>query len=203
MQCLSESFGVDFPGDKQLSMKPSNLLQVFEVFAKTQDKRVRPIRIIRTPRTMLMRMRHLQQAASGSGASASTSASTGASAASAPKPASEADKAAAEEAKVEGNRLMSKKAYPEAIAKYSEAVKADPANPVYYSNRAAAYSQKGDHESAIADALKASEVDPTFAKAYSRLGHAYFSSGKYQEAVDAYEKGLELEPAVRTSRPVD
>lgn len=46
MQCLSESFGVDFPGDdaqrKQMSMKPSSLLSVFEVYAKAQDKRVRP-----------------------------------------------------------------------------------------------------------------------------------------------------------------
>jgi len=89
---------------------------------------------------------------------------------------------------------MASKDYKGAIDAYTKAIDKDGTNPVYYSNRAAAYSQMNDHSSAIDDAKKASELDPTFAKAYSRLGHALFSSGKHAEAVSAYEKGVELDP---------
>ncbi|RUP49773.1 hypothetical protein BC936DRAFT_141527 [Jimgerdemannia flammicorona] len=107
---------------------------------------------------------------------------------------SEADIEKAEGLKAAGNRKVTDRNYPEAIKLYSEAIKLNPSNAVYYANRAAAYSQQGDHDSAIVDSLKAAEVDPKYSKAYSRAGHAYFSLGKYQEAVDAYEKGLTLDP---------
>lgn len=61
---------------------------------------------------------------------------------------------------------MSSKDYDGAIAAYGEAIKKDASNPVYYSNRAAAFSQINKHELAIADAKKAAEVDPSFSKAY-------------------------------------
>ena len=49
-------------------------------------------------------------------------------------------KAKADELKVQGNRAMALKDYPEAIAKYTEAIGLDPSNVVYLSNRAAAHS---------------------------------------------------------------
>lgn len=64
---------------------------------------------------------------------------------------------------------MSQKLYESAIEKYSEAIKLD-ANPVYYSNRAAAWGGLGEHDKAVEDAEKAIELDEGFAKAYSRLG---------------------------------
>jgi small glutamine-rich tetratricopeptide repeat-containing protein alpha len=125
-------------------------------------------------------------------------ASTSAPTASASKPTSNArDKAAAEDAKTKGNQAMAAKNYQAAIDAYGEAIAKDDANPVYYSNRAAAYSQMGKQDEAIADAQKAAEVDPAFSKAYSRLGHAYYCAGKFAESVEAYEKGLELDPDVR------
>lgn len=89
-----------------------------------------------------------------------------------PKPAGPTaeDKANADKLKLKGNTLMSGKKYDEAIESYTEAIKLDFANPVYYSNRAAAHSSKGDHLSAIGDAEKAIEVDPSYVKAYHRLG---------------------------------
>ena len=65
---------------------------------------------------------------------------------------------------------MSSKDYDAAIEGYNKAVELDPSNPVYYSNRAAAYSSKEEYEKAIVDSKKALEVDPSYAKAYSRLG---------------------------------
>jgi small glutamine-rich tetratricopeptide repeat-containing protein alpha len=79
-------------------------------------------------------------------------------------------KAAAEALKMKGNALMSQKLYDSAIEQYTEAIKLD-ANPVYYSNRAAAWGGLGEHSKAVEDAEKAIELDPKFSKAYSRLGY--------------------------------
>lgn len=87
-----------------------------------------------------------------------------------PKVASSEDKANAEKLKQAGNAQMSNKSYDIAIESYTKAIALDASNPVYYSNRAAAYASKGDHTSAVGDAEKAIEVDPSFVKAYSRLG---------------------------------
>ncbi len=83
---------------------------------------------------------------------------------------SAADKAKAEKFKVTGNSQMTSKQYDDAIASYSEAIAIDSENPIYYSNRAAAYSSKGDHLAAVGDAEQAISVDPTYVKAYHRLG---------------------------------
>ena len=98
----------------------------------------------------------------------------------APTPApSAADKAAAEKLKATGNSQMSAKKYDDAIKSYTEAIKLDPTNAVYYSNRAAAYSSKNEHSSAVLDAEKAIEVDPSFVKAYHRLGCATIIVSNY------------------------
>jgi small glutamine-rich tetratricopeptide repeat-containing protein alpha len=65
---------------------------------------------------------------------------------------------------------MSGKNYVQAIESYTQAIDLDGTNAIYYSNRAAAHSSKGDHSSAIHDAQKAIDVDPSFVKGYHRLG---------------------------------
>ena len=65
---------------------------------------------------------------------------------------------------------MSNRNFDAAIAKYTEAIAKNSENPVYYSNRAAAYSQAGDHLKAIDDGEKAKAIDENYGKAYSRLG---------------------------------
>ena len=85
------------------------------------------------------------------------------------------DKVEAEKFKQAGNAQMSSKEYDAAIESYNKAVSLDSTNPVYYSNRAAAYSSKGDHLAAAGDAEKAISVDPKFVKAYHRLGYVPFS----------------------------
>ncbi|KAG9314621.1 TPR-like protein [Chiua virens] len=171
IQCIGEAFGIDPSNDtqrKQLSIKPAKLQTIFDVFLKTRDK-----------------------VASPSSQSPSTSAP---STAAPPKTLSAEDKKTAEKLKQTGNAQMSTKKHDLAINSYSKAIAIDPTNAVYFSNRAAAYSSKGDHTSAIEDAKKAIEVDPSFVKAYSRLGHAHYSLGDYKAAAAAFSKGTELDP---------
>ncbi|KAJ5226939.1 Hsc70 cochaperone (SGT) [Penicillium citrinum] len=95
--------------------------------------------------------------------------------------------------KSEGNALMSKKDYPAAIEKYTKALEIAPANPIYLSNRAAAYSASRQHEKAAEDAQLATTVDPKYSKAWSRLGLARFDMGDYHAAKEAYESGIAAE----------
>ncbi|KAF7306553.1 Hsc70 cochaperone [Mycena indigotica] len=104
------------------------------------------------------------------------------------------DNTKADDYKANGNKLMSEKKYDQAIDAYTQAISLDPTNAVYYSNRAAAYSSKGDHLAAVGDAEQAIATDPKFVKGYHRLGHAQFCLEDYEAAAEAFERGLKLEP---------
>ena len=99
----------------------------------------------------------------------------------------------AEKFKSQGNEAMKRKDYPAAIDAYTKALNISPLNPVYLSNRAAAYSGAGQHAQASTDAELAVATDPTFTKAWSRLGYARLGLGDAKGSVEAYEKGIEYE----------
>ncbi|KAJ5802470.1 Small glutamine-rich tetratricopeptide repeat-containing protein 2 [Penicillium pulvis] len=109
------------------------------------------------------------------------------------KPKAGAPTAESDKLKSEGNALMSRKDYPGAIEQYTKALQIAPGNPIYLSNRAAAYSASNQHEKAVEDAELAVAVDPKYSKAWSRLGLARFDMGDYHAAKEAYEKGIEAE----------
>jgi small glutamine-rich tetratricopeptide repeat-containing protein alpha len=99
----------------------------------------------------------------------------------------------AEKLKSAGNAAMQQKDYKTAIEKYTQAIALSPTNPIYLSNRAAAYSASGDHAAAVKDAEIAVVSDPKYTKAWSRLGLARFAMGDARGSVDAYQKGIENE----------
>lgn len=181
VQCIGEAFGVD----------PSNQEQVDQLSVKPAT--------LQTIFDVFIKTR--DKVGSNTVSTASTSK---------PKPSSDADKAEAEKHKQTGNSFMSSKKYDNAIDAYSKAIALDPTNPVYFSNRAAAHSSKGDHLSAIGDAEQAISADPQFTKAYHRLGyasklrilseclhiprHAQYSLGDFKSAASAFERGLKLDP---------
>ncbi|EST07177.1 Tetratricopeptide TPR1 [Kalmanozyma brasiliensis GHG001] len=173
-ESVSEAFGVDTSSSEQQAKYGSGpgLQAIFDIFLKTQAK--------------------MGGGAAPAPAAASSSTSS-APASSAATPSAD-DLAKAEQLKSEGNKAMSAKDYGAAIEAYGKAIELNPNSPVYFSNRAAAFSQIGQHDQAIDDARQASKIDPKFGKAYSRLGHALFSSGRYQEAVEAYQQGVEVDP---------
>jgi len=130
---------------RQYSIKPASLQSIFEVALKTLNAKKPSV----------------PDAASSSAPEAGSSAE---------KVASTEDKKKAEALKMEGNAAISAKSYSLAIQKYSEAIALDSSNPVYYSNRAAAYSAEGSHEKAVEDAQESLKRDPKFVRGYSRLG---------------------------------
>ncbi|KAK5937904.1 Small glutamine-rich tetratricopeptide repeat-containing protein 2 [Knufia obscura] len=165
--CIADAFKVDATDSKAIkdAVGSQNLLKIFSVYE-----------------TMQGRGAASQPAASSSSSSApSTSAQP-----SQPSPESEKLKSA-------GNAAMQQKDYKTAIQKYTEAISQSPTNPIYLSNRAAAYSASGDHAAAVKDAEIAVASDPKYTKAWSRLGLARFAMGDARGSVEAYQKGIEYE----------
>lgn len=88
---------------------------------------------------------------------------------------------------------MQQKNYAAAIDFYTKALEISPLNPIYLSNRAAAYSGQKEHELAKNDAELAVAADPKYTKAWSRLGLARFALGDAQGSMEAYQQGIEAE----------
>lgn len=170
--CIADAFKVD-PSDAAAvkeAVGSQSLLNVFTVYEKM----------------------------SGKGAPVSSSTPTPPSSASTPaqKPnsgAASTPSPEAEKLKSAGNAAMQQKDYKIAIDKYTQAIGMAPTNPIYLSNRAAAYSASGDHASAVRDAEIAVASDPKYTKAWSRLGLARFAMGDVRGSVEAYQKGIEYE----------
>uniref|UniRef100_A0A803T4M4 Small glutamine-rich tetratricopeptide repeat-containing protein alpha n=1 Tax=Anolis carolinensis TaxID=28377 RepID=A0A803T4M4_ANOCA len=111
---------------------------------------------------------------------------------------SEEDAAEAERLKAEGNEQMKAENFESAVSFYAKAIELNPANAVYYCNRAAAYSKLGNYAGAVRDCERAIHIDPKYSKAYGRMGLALSSLNKLSEAVVYYQKALELDPENET-----
>jgi len=99
-----------------------------------------------------------------------------------------------EEEKEKGNEAFKNGDNAEAIKRYSEAIKRDPKNPVYYSNRAAAYTRMGEYKLAEVDCDKCLSIDPSFVKAYTRKGTSQYFMKQYHKCLETYDQGLKLDP---------
>jgi len=100
----------------------------------------------------------------------------------------------AEEEKEKGNEAFKNGNIEEAIKRYAEAIKRDPKNEIYYSNRAAAYTKVGEYKLAEADCDKSLELNPNFVKAYTRKGTCQYFMKQYHKCLETYDKGLKIEP---------
>uniref|UniRef100_A0A7S3W520 Uncharacterized protein n=1 Tax=Emiliania huxleyi TaxID=2903 RepID=A0A7S3W520_EMIHU len=83
--------------------------------------------------------------------------------------------------------------YKGAVDLLRKAIKLDPENHIFYSNRAAAYMALEQYDKALADAEECIRLQPTWAKGYSRKGAALFRMDKLAGARDAFEQGLDLD----------
>lgn len=169
--CIADTFHVD-PTNKaavQDAIGGQSLLSIYGVYEKLKGK---------------------SSSTSSPAGSAPKSSQPGASSAGAAGAASTPE---AEAFKSQGNAAMQRKDYPLAIDLYSKAISLAPLNPIYLSNRAAAYSASHKHAEAQSDAELAVATDPKYTKAWSRLGLARFVLGDARGSMEAYEKGIESE----------
>ncbi|XP_062568112.1 small glutamine-rich tetratricopeptide repeat-containing protein beta-like [Saccostrea cucullata] len=104
------------------------------------------------------------------------------------------EKEQAEKLKNEGNNFMKEEKFSDALECYSQAIKLDNKNSVYYCNRAAAYSKLNKNIQAIEDCERALNIDPQYSKAYGRMGIAYTALMDHESARECYRKALELDP---------
>lgn len=79
----------------------------------------------------------------------------------------------AEQEKNKGNEAFKNGLLEESIKHYSNAIKYDPENYLYYSNRSAAYQKLKDYDRMVRDAQKCVEWNPKFLKGYFRLAKGY------------------------------
>ena len=68
-----------------------------------------------------------------------------------PREITDDDKKEGERLKGEGNKLLGRKQYSQAIEKYTAAIKCNSQNAVYFSNRAAAYTYLKKYQQAVSD----------------------------------------------------
>eukprot|EP01083_Nonionella_stella_P157808 512733_1 len=100
---------------------------------------------------------------------------------------------AAEAAKSRGNELFKLTKYMEAVKEYTKAIRLDPTNPVYLSNRAQCYLRLDRPENAEKDALRCVNLNPRWYKGQYRLGTARAALGKFHEAASAFSDALRFD----------
>lgn len=81
------------------------------------------------------------------------------------------DPVKAEEEKEIGNDMFKKGDYANAVKHYTEAIKRNPEDAKYYSNRAACYTKLAAFDLGLKDCEKCVELDPKFIKGWIRKGH--------------------------------
>lgn len=173
--CIAEAFKVDVDDEaaKKDALGGQNLLAIYNVYEKLKGKTT-------------------ASTEGSSSASEARPATPQAPAADASGPGGP-NKDEAERLKGLGNEAMKKKDYESAIKHYTAALEVVPLNPIYLSNRAAAYSGQGKHELAKEDAEMAVAADPNYSKAWSRLGLAKYVLGDAKGAMEAYKAGMDAE----------
>jgi len=93
-----------------------------------------------------------------------------------------------------GDLFLKHRAYEQAIADYSRAIRLDPREPEGFRKRALAYRLMGDFEQAIRDGSTLIELSPRDPTAYLQRGYSYHQIGDYDRAIADYSKAIRLDP---------
>jgi tetratricopeptide (TPR) repeat protein len=102
-----------------------------------------------------------------------------------------------------GISFFNQKNYDSAIAQFTEAIRLDPNNAVYYKNRGTVYNEKGDYDRAIADATEAIRLRPNdYAEPYLDRGVAYANKGNLTQARTDINKALQINPNYQAAKNV-
>jgi len=97
--------------------------------------------------------------------------------------------------KDKGNEEFKKGNMAQAIEYYTYATEIDPNNPIFFTNRSAAYAHMGKWDKSLRDAEKAIKLNSTWEKGFWRKGNAHFELGQFDDAAAAYKTASDLEPS--------
>ena len=97
-----------------------------------------------------------------------------------------------EDHKREGNEFFKSEKYKEAINSYTEAIRHNEVNPIYWSNRAQCYIKLKQFEKALSDAEQATLLDNKSAKFKYRLAMAWSGLGDHEESCKILESIEEM-----------
>jgi len=100
----------------------------------------------------------------------------------------------AEAFKEKGNRAFGEKRFDEAINFYTEAIKIDNRNHVYFSNRSAAYMGKNMYSQALDDAEVCTKLNPKWGKGYFRRAVALLALSRAKDAEAVLQEGIRADP---------
>ncbi|XP_067124872.1 stress-induced-phosphoprotein 1-like [Centruroides vittatus] len=96
-----------------------------------------------------------------------------------------------------GNAAYKKKDFETALQHYDEAIKLDPNDMTFYTNKAAVYFEKKEYETCIEQCEKAIDIGrenradfKLIAKAYARIASSYLKLNNLQKAQTFYQKSL-------------
>jgi tetratricopeptide (TPR) repeat protein len=84
------------------------------------------------------------------------------------------DKEKAAEAKALGNKEFQAKNFKAAIEHFTEAIKHDPTDHVFFSNRSACFASMEQYDKALEDGAECVKLKPDWPKGYTRKAHAEF-----------------------------
>ena len=93
----------------------------------------------------------------------------------------------------EGQRLLSQMKFEEAAAAFSDAVAADPGNPLLLASRGAALIALGRHDEAFADFDRAVALAPDSPRLYYRRGMGRMAQNDFEAAVADFSKAIDLD----------
>lgn len=96
----------------------------------------------------------------------------------------------------EGKRFAINSKTQEAIAKYSEAIKANPNYGYAFISRGIAYGDLGMIDEAMSNYSEALDVDPAYTEAYNNRGVLYQLKGRYNKAIDDFTKAIGADPKI-------
>ena len=92
--------------------------------------------------------------------------------------------------KEEGNQAYKNRDYQKAMKLYSQAIKANPNDPNFYSNRALCSFNLENYFDCISDCDYAIQLNPSFIKAYKKKASALAHLLKFTEAVNVMKSAV-------------
>lgn len=107
---------------------------------------------------------------------------------------SEEDARRAIEEKNLGNAAYQDGDIERSVTHFTNAIRLNPTDFTFFSNRCMAFIRLERHDAALADATRVVELNPTWAKGYYRKGIAHMRRNEYVDAFGAFSKALQLEP---------